>query len=975
MENSEETKIEKSPPKTDFFPIVGIGASAGGLEAIETFLSGTPPEPGLAIVVIQHLSPDYTSMMDNLLKKYTKMTISTIEHKTRIKSNHIYLNPPDMEVAIYDGVLHLEKPMKTHRTRTPIDHFFRSLARDQKSGAIGIIFSGSGSDGTLGLKEIRGAGGITFVQDPKEAKFDMMPRNALFSDAVDFSLNAGDMFNKLQEYIKNRYIGGKKKLNLTQERFQNQLDKIFKLIQKSTGHDFSNYKPTTVLRRIERRMALHKIDDLKTYVQLLQENPQEVNILFKELLIKVTSFFRDPEAFEALKKEVIYDLVKKTNPEDTLRIWVPACASGEEAYSIAILFLEVMEELDQYRSMHFFATDIDEESIENGRVGEYRESISMDVSEERLNRFFHRDDSTYRIKKEIREKIVFAVHNIIKDPPFSRIDLISCRNLMIYLENNLQNKLFSLIHYSLKQEGYLFLGTSETIDSQNELFSIMNNKYKIYKVINNKPKEFREYTQLPFSETLIDMQMGKVGKEPERNIRMFIQNLIINEYSPPGILVNEKLDIIFFSGNTEKYLLPPIGEPSFNFFEMARQGLRHILNTKIRDAIKHQSPITCENVQIKYGDKLISIDVIVRPLVEMGYHNNLFLVLFKEREDEQNKPAKANEDNHEDEANDENFKKLKEELVSLKKYYQSTLEELQSTNEELRASNEELQSTNEELQSTNEEHETSKEELQSTNEELISVNAELDNKIKELEQAYSDMNNFLASTEIGTLFLDKELKIRRFTPTIRNIFNLIPQDVGRPLSDIASKIPYRNIIKDAEEVLDTLNRKEADLQSSNGSRFTLRILPYRTIENIIDGVVLTFIDVSRLIKAKGDLLKKTSVLLNNDVMNLFRESILVLDSDMKVKSANNSFYDFFKTSPNEIENKLFYQIVDGRGDISHLKSSLDEILEKKSFFKDLEIKQDFPDIGHKIFLLNARAIEIEEDKIFIIIVMEDMTQT
>jgi two-component system, chemotaxis family, CheB/CheR fusion protein len=299
MGDLDETKNKESVPETDLFPIVGIGASAGGLEAIETFLSGTPPEPGMAIVIIQHLSPDYTSMMDNLLKKYTKMTISTIEPKTRIKSNHIYLNPPDMEVAIYDGVLHLEKPMKTHRTRTPIDHFFRSLAKDQKSRAIGLIFSGSGSDGTLGLKEIRGVGGITLVQNPKEAKFDMMPRNALFSDAVDFSLNAGDMFNKLQEYIKNRYIGGKKKLNLTQERFQNQLDKIFKLIQKSKGHDFSNYKPTTVLRRIERRMALHKIDDLKTYVQFLLENPEEVNILFKELLIKVTSFFRDPEAFEA----------------------------------------------------------------------------------------------------------------------------------------------------------------------------------------------------------------------------------------------------------------------------------------------------------------------------------------------------------------------------------------------------------------------------------------------------------------------------------------------------------------------------------------------------------------------------------------------------------------------------------------------------------------------------------------------------
>ncbi len=853
MVNQNKTQNERAVSEKDFLPVVGIGASAGGLEAIEKFLEAVPPEPDIALVIIQHLSPDHTSMMDSLLKKYTNMKISTIEDNTRIESNHVYLNPPNMEVALYKGVLHLQKPTKGHRMRTPIDHFFRSLAGENKSMAIGIILSGAGTDGTLGFKEIRGTGGLTIVQDPQEARYDLMPRNALVSDVVDFSLKAGDMFGKIREYIKHPYVRGRKQLDLNEEKFKDHLDQIYKMIKKYNGHDFSLYKPTTVLRRIERRLAIHKLDDLDKYVKYLEENPEEVSTLFKELLIKVTSFFRDPEAFEALKKEVIYGWVKTKSSEETLRIWVPACATGEEAYSVCILMLEAMKDLDKHRPIQIFATDIDEEAIETARMGEYRESISMDVSEDRLDTFFEKDNNIYRVKKGVREKIVFAVQNIIEDPPFSKMDLICCRNLLIYLDRTLQDKLVPLFHYSLKEGGYLFLGYSETIGSKSDLFSAVNSKYKIYRASKDKLKERPGYPPLPFSESSRDTPAVKTEKKAEQpGIRNLVQNVIINEYSPPAILINKDFDILYFSGDTEKYLLPPMGEPSFNFFDMARQGLRHQLSTKIRQAIKEHTSITCEDVPVKYGDKIIPTDVEVKPLREMGQGQNLFLILFRQRGDKKDTTAKNEDVGEQEEESSENVQKLKEELTAVKQYYQSAMEELQVTNEELRASNEELQSTNEELQSTNEEHETAKEELQSTNEELSTVNADLDNKIEELEQAYSDMHNLLASTEIATVFLNLNLKIKRFTPAVRKIFNLIPEDIGRPLSDIASKIPYSNVIEDAQEVLDTLERKEINVRTEDGSRFSLRILPYRTTENVIDGVVLTFIDISRLIESEKE---------------------------------------------------------------------------------------------------------------------------
>jgi two-component system, chemotaxis family, CheB/CheR fusion protein len=980
MEDNEKIQAEEPASEKGFFPIVGIGASAGGLEAIEKFLSGTPPEPDMAFIIVQHLSPDHASMMDHLLKKYTDMAISKIEHKTIIEPNYIYLNPPDMEVAIYNGVLHLEKPVKSHRLRTPIDHFFRSMAIDRGSKAIGILLSGTGSDGTGGLKEIRGSGGITIVQDPKEARFELMPRNALMADVVDVSLKASDIFKKIEEYINNPYFQSEKKQDITHERAQNHLYKIFKLIQKTKFHDFSNYKPTTILRRIERRMVLHRIEDLQTYVRFLQENPTEVNILFKELLIKVTSFFRDPEAFEALKKEVIYNLMSKTHSRETIRIWVPACASGEEAYSIAILALEVMEELGEHRAFQIFATDIDKESIEIARQGEYRESISLDVSVVRLDKFFDKDNNTYRIKKDVRDRIIFAVQNIVKDPSFSQLHLISCRNLMIYLESFLQNKIFKLFHYSLKNGGYLFLGSSETVDSRNELFSKVDTKHKIYKAKKSITKEKQEHVLPGFSDSFQDKRQDKrivkTEKKPDRTIRMLVQNLIINEYSPPGILINQDFDIIFFSGDTEKFLLPPTGEPRFNFFDMARYGLRHHVNNRIRDAVKEQSPVICENIPIKYGNKLIFTDVIVRPLTERWEDKNFFIVLFKERKDDKNMSGKDIEDGKEEdkEEKDEDVKKLKEEIFLAKQHYESTMEELQITNEELRASNEELQSTNEELQSTNEEHETAKEELQSTNEELLSVNAELDGKITELEEVNSDMLNLMASIEIGTLFLDKDLKIKRFTPAIRKIFNLIPEDVGRPLRDIASKIPYGNLNQDAQEVLDTLNRKEAEVQTEEGNRFNLRILPYRTAANLIDGVVLTFVDVSPFIEAQRKNFRKASIF-QNEVIDIFQESIIILDKDMKVVSANKSFYNTFETSSQETLNKRFFELGGGIWDMVDLQNSLNDILNEKSSFKDMKVKQDYPNTGgHKNFLLNARVIESAENENFIIIAIGEGNQ-
>jgi two-component system CheB/CheR fusion protein len=824
------------------FPIVGIGASAGGLEALELFFSNVPPETNMAFVIIQHLSPRHKSIMADILMKYTQMKVLQIKNNQDIEPNHVYLNPPDKNVVILNRRLHLTEPTQAHGVNLPIDCFFRSLSEDQGEKAICIILSGTATDGTLGLKAIKGEGGMAMVQDPDSAKYSGMPSSAIATGLVDFILPVEKIPAELVKYVRHPYIERPEIIETARQQFRSYVQKILALIRTRTGHDFSNYKQTTIRRRIERRMAVHQLDKIEQYAAYFKKTPAEVEILFKDLLIGVTNFFRDAEAFEVLKAKVIPELIKNKKPDIPLRIWVAGCASGEEAYSLAIIFVEVMDNLKKQVIIQIFAGDIDDEALDFARMAVYPDSIAADVSAERLDRFFIKEDNTYRAKKRIREMIVFANQNLIKDPPFSRLDLVSCRNLLIYLEPVLQKKILPLFHYTLTRNGILFLGTSESIGEFSHLFSAISSKWKIFKHKEYVVDQMIEYPRTPFYDVLPTPQGDEEKRTPSvAGIHNLAERIILENYAPPCVLINEQYEILHFIGQTDKYLAPPTGKASFNLINMAREGLKYKLSTALHKAVKQKKTIISEGLKIKHHNGFRSVDLVVRPLTESGFTQGFMLVMFDDKTVPEPVTGKktAKKDNF-----DPYVLSLEKELQSTKEYLQTTNEELETSNEELKSTNEELQSVNEELQSTNEELETSKEELQSTNEELVTVNAELQKKVEDLSDANNDINNLLASTEIGTLFLSIDLCIKRFTPAVTKLFNLIQTDIGRPIGDITANILLDDLVERAQEVLDTLVRQEVELQDKKGNWYSLRIMPYRTLENVIDGVVLTFVDLS-----------------------------------------------------------------------------------------------------------------------------------
>ncbi len=843
------------------FPIVGIGASAGGLEALEGFFSHVPPKPNMAFVVIQHLAPKHKSVMDSLLKRRTQMDVLAAEDGRKIEPNCVYLNPPDKDVAIMDGTLHLIEPVERHGIRLPIDYFFRSLAQDQREKAICIVLSGTASDGTLGVRAIKGEGGMAMAQEEKQAQYDSMPKSAIDTGLVDFILPVEKMSEELMRYAKHPYIKAPEKITDTEEKFEATLSKIFLVVRAATGHDFSNYKQSTTRRRIQRRMAVHQIDDITDYLRYLQKNPAEVGVLDKDLYIRVTNFFRDPEAFDALNQKVILDLLKGKQAETSLRIWVPGCASGEEAYSIAIMFTEAMEMLKKHFDIQIFATDIDAESIERARGAAYPESIAADVSDERLKHFFKQEENTYRLKKQIRDMVVFAIQNLIKDPPFSKLDLVSCRNLLIYMDAELQKRIIPLFHYTLNKDGFMFLGSSESIGGFADLFAAVDTKWKIFKRKTSAVEKVAGYVPPSFYEAALERR-GVEAREgvAEAKIRQLAEKVILEHYAPSCVLIDEKYNILYFHGKTDTFLSPPTGEASFNILNMIRDDLRYSLGTTLHQAIKQKKTAVAEGLKIKRDDGLLTVDLQVRPLMKPEAMQGLMMVTFETKKP----PEKRGKEKKVPEAKegkiDARVITLEQELQSTKEYLQTTVEELEASNEELKSSNEELQSTNEELQSTNEEMETSKEELQSTNEELGTVNAELQGKMDEVSRSNDDLNNLFASTEVGTIFLDTELRIKSFTPSASKIFNLIKTDTGRSISDLSPKITYEDIHKDAQEVLKTLSQKETEIQTAEGEWFSMRLLPYRTLENVIEGVVITFVNVNKIKKAEEELKKANEMI-------------------------------------------------------------------------------------------------------------------
>jgi len=847
-----EENIPAPEPKE--FPIVCIGASAGGLDALEKFFSHIPRETDMAFAVIQHLSPDHKSLMSSLLEKHTSMKISVMEDGMEAQSRCVYLNPPDQYVSLFHGVFHLRKADRKTGW-LPIDFFFRSVAEDQGKKAIAVVLSGTASDGTQGIKTVKEKDGMVMVQKPETAAYDGMPRSAIATGLADYILPVEDMAAELLRYVKHPYVKSPADIQTSEHTFSGNIQKILAHIRTVTGNDFSCYKINTIRRRVERRMAVHQIDSLSDYTRYLHENPLEARILFKDMLIGVTDFFRDPEAFAVLENRVLPDMFRKLPDHSNLRIWVTACSSGEEAYSIAMLTAEVMEKTGKKFNIQIFASDIDANAVDLARKSVYPESISASVSPERMRRFFIREGLTCRVKKQIREMLVFAVHNLIQAPPFSKIDLLCCRNLLIYLDSSAQKKIFPMLHYTLNPGGILFLGTSESIGEFTDFFEPEDKKWKIY-----RKRDFSlsscTYSGSPVSTGLLipDKRTEKKMLTPADAQRM-AERFILDHYAPAGAVIDEEYQIHHFIGKTDPYLKTPTGRPSFNILEMAREGLKHKLRAAIQKSVLEKKICRCESVRVKYNGGFRMVDLMIVPLGNPG-SPGFRLLLFDEKKPPLILPKTETAKDGETAETDPVIANLEYELQSTRESLQTFIEELETSNEELRSGNEELQSVNEELQSANEEMETSKEELQSANEELATVNAELQKKVDELSGVKNDISNLLAGTEIGTIFLDNDLCIKRFTPAVTRIFNLIGTDIGRPLRHITACIAYENLHRDILGVIQTLNRQEKEIQSLEGKWYHLRISPYRTVDNVIDGVVITFSDITML-KRKDQALQES----------------------------------------------------------------------------------------------------------------------
>ena len=839
----------KAPPAPHIFPIVGIGASAGGLEALEQFLGHVPPACGLAFVVVQHLDPTHKGIMVELLQRTTTMTVVQIKDRMKVEPDHDYVIPPNRDLSILHGALHLLEPAALRGLRLPIDSFFRSLADDQQERSLGVILSGMGSDGTLGLRAIKEKSGAVFVQDPVSAKFDSMPRSAIDAGLADVVAPAEGLANKIVAYLQHvPLLSAQRELSPAKD--QSGIEKVILLLRAQTGHDFSLYKKSTVYRRIERRMGLHQLDRIADYVRYLRDNPQETELLFKELLIGVTSFFRDPAMWEQLKTEVIPALLAARPSGGMLRAWIPGCSTGEEAYSLAIVFREALEQIKPafHYALQVFATDLDKDAIDKARAGAYPANIAADVAEARLRRFFIQEERGYRVNKEIREMVIFAPQNLVMDPPFTKLELVTCRNLLIYLEADLQRKILPLFHYSLNPGGFLALGSAESLGPDTDLFSPLLGKNRIFRreeaPLRPHPAELPAvFTSPRFARPAV--LASTLQSAP--NLQTLADTLLLQHYSPSAVLTTEKGDILYFSGKTGKYLEPAAGKANLNLFAMTRHGLGAALSAAFDKAVRHKTKVVLNTVPVGTNGGTQCVDVTVQSLTELEGLNGMVLIVFADvatppisKSSHKGEPATGH--NARQTALVHEVQQAREELRISREEMQSTREEMQTSQEELKSTNEELQSTNEELQSTNEELTTSKEEMQSMNEELQTVNHELQAKVDELSRASDDMKNLLNSTDIATLFLDDQLKVRRFTNQTASIIKLIPGDAGRPITDLVSELDYPGLADDAREVLRSLVFHERQVAARNGHWFTVRIMPYRTQENRIDGVVITFTD-------------------------------------------------------------------------------------------------------------------------------------
>ncbi len=949
--------------------VVAVCGSAGALATFEEFFRLVPADAGIVFVVIQHMDPNRKAYLPEILQRATAMPVVTATEGMRAKPDRVHIIPPDASMTIEDSVLHLATPIDG--VRMTIDHFLRHLAADQKERAVCVILSGSGTDGTLGLRAIREHMGLSLVQDPETAQFDSMPRSAADTGLADLVAPVKELAATVLKQAR-RSASGRPSLagvRISADR----LGEVFSLLRARTGHDFSYYKKNTILRRINRRMDVHQVETLQRYVAYIRENPHEIDLLFKEFLIGVTNFFRDPEAFDTLRRTALTEIVATQGQREEIRVWTPGCSTGEEAYSVAILLREVLEEQAQRKpvKVQVFATDIDNDAIERARLGVYPVNIAADISPERLSRFFVTQDGTYRIRQDIREMVVFAPQNLIMDPPFTRLDLILCRNLLIYMSSELQQRIIPMFHYALRSGGFLFLGSSETVGTFGELFEPVDPKTKLFRR--------RDAAGAP---SLADMPSSLVAEAAAREHRSVpgvavrhsltesAQRVLLEGFTPSAAFINEKGDILYINGRTGKYLEPPAGKANLNIFAMAREGLRYELNAAVRKAVTERTEVVAKSIKVKTNGDFQPINLLIRPLQEPEALRGALLAVFEDVAPPRRRRGERLKEGERD-RKDDCIADLEEELKRSREQLQTTVEEMETSQEELKSANEELQSTNEELQSTNEELTTSKEELQSLNEELTTVNAELQSKIDELSHTNSDMKNLLNSTEIATLFLDRDLNVKRFTTQATKVIHLIASDVGRPISHLATNLVYNRLPEDAREVVETLVYKEKNVQTTDGKWYLMRIHPYRTLDNVIDGTVVTFVDITSMKALEASLEKARAYA--RAMAETAREPILALDGAYRVATANRAFYKLFKEVQAEVEGQVIYGIGNGGWDIPVLHRLLEETLPVAGRVEDVVFEHDFPGLGPRSMVVNATRQTHEQDgSVTILLAFEEM---
>lgn len=928
-------------------PVVGLGASAGGLEALEQFFRAMPANSGAAFVVVQHLDPSHASLLSEILQRSTTMPVVEAQDGAVLAQNQVYVIPPNRDLVIFHGALQLSLPAEPRGQRLPIDAFLRSLAEDQGDNAVGIILSGTGTDGTLGLRAITGAGGLGLVQDPATARYNGMPESAAHSGYATRVLPVDEMPQALRKGVQRQQAPAVAPADA------NGMARVLMLLRSGTGHDFSLYKQSTIGRRIERRMTQHAIDDIGVYARFLKEHPAEVQALFRELLINVTSFFRDAEAFVALKDAILPALLADKPEGYVLRLWVAGCATGEEAYSIAMVLREISDESRREFKIQFYATDLDDDAIAKARTGVYPPNIAQDVSPQRLRRFFSKEEGGYRVKKEIRELVVFAVQSVVKDPPFTRLDLLACRNLMIYLEPELQNRLIPAMHYALKPGGVLFLSPSESVGVHTELFEPLNRKWKFYRALPSAAS-----TRAVLSGGLAWAAEGVSAsrhagelRQRETNLADLARRTLLQVFAPASVVTDPQGNILYVHGDTGRFLRPAPGQPTHNIVDMAREGLPFELRDALRLAATLGQATLDRPVAVQTNDHVRQVWLSVRPMPDGDPSRSMLLVSFREHADSAT-PKLLRRSRRGGSTEALRVSELENELAHAKESMTAMLEEQQASNEELKSTNEELQSTNEEMQSTNEELETSKEELQSVNEELVTVNSELQGKIEQMAAMQDDMKNLLDNLRLGTIFLDRHLYIRRFTRDATQLFRLVATDVGRPLADIRSELQGEDLLADAAAVLESLVPVEREVRSAAGVWFLVRIQPYRTTDHVIDGVVITFADVSDRVEA---IASRQAQALAEAVVDAVQSPLLVLDGSLRIVSANRVYYRLFSGQPETTIGRDLFDLNGGQWDMAPVHGLVDASGGSQPS-RQAEFEHDVPGIGPRRLRMNVRLI-------------------